>query len=138
MSSSFRLAAHGPAIDVGLILLASIALVIPIFVWGIPFGNDLPQHFQFAHQFERVVSEGFLYPSWAANPNSGFGDVGVRFYPPLSYYLLVVFKLFAGDWFLGSVLTFGFLFFIGGVGVYVWSRCFFQRSSSMGPRFSSC
>lgn len=114
-----------------LIVLAAIAVTVPIYLWGIPYGNDMPQHFQFALQYENSIANGVLYPSWAVEANGGLGDVGIRFYPQLPYYALVFFKTIAGGWYLGSTLTFGFWFLLGGLGVYWLAREWFDSESSV-------
>ena len=81
-----------------IILVASVIITLPIALLGVPKGNDLPQHFQFAVVFRDSLSHGAPFPSWSANVNSGYGDVGVRFYPPLAYYLLVLFYGVFGMW----------------------------------------
>ena len=117
--------------DAILIVMATIAVSAPIYFWGIPRGNDMPQHFQFALQFESSLTRGGLYPSWAAEANGGLGDVGVRFYPPLPYYALVFFKTLAGNWYEGSVFTVAFWFCVGGFGVYFFSREWLSGGSSV-------
>ena len=98
-----------------LIVGASIVVSIPIFLNGVPNGNDMPQHFQFAQTYREGLLSGQIYPSWAGSTNYGFGDVGIRFYPPIAYYVMVGFQLLSGDWFTASALSFWFFFFIGGV-----------------------
>src|SRR5262249_8844445 len=100
-------------------------------LWGIPTGNDLPQHFQFAVTIRNSVEHGVLFPSWAADVNGGFGDAGVRFYPPLSYYVLDVFEWTFGDWFYATAATVCLMFFVGGIGVYLWCREYFSNTASV-------
>ena len=113
-----------------IILVASVIITLPIALLGVPKGNDLPQHFQFAVVFRDSLSHGAPFPSWSANVNSGYGDVGVRFYPPLAYYLLVLFYGVFGMWIYATAVTICLLFFVGGVGVYLWCR------EWLGPRAS--
>jgi len=113
-----------------LLLLAAVLITAPIIIFGIPKGNDLPQHFQFAVVFRDSLAHGVLYPSWASDVNSGFGDVGVRFYPPAAYYLLVLLRAVSNNWAYATAATVCALFFVGAVGVYLWCREWF------GPRAS--
>ncbi len=117
--------------DLSIILLASILVTLPIFIYGIPGGPDMPQHFQFAYTFYESITNGTLYPSWALQPNFGYGDVSVRFYPPLTYYILAVFRWITGNWFDAGCLLVVFLFFISGIGVYCWSREWFSERASL-------
>ena len=114
-----------------LLLLFSILVVLPVMLDGIPGSMDIPQQFQFAQTFYDLIKEGNFYISWAADPNFGYGDVGVRFYPPLTYFILSFFRLIAGNWFDASVLFFIFGYFISGVGIYFWSREWFSENSSL-------
>lgn len=104
--------------------LLSLLMVTPIYLFGIPNGNgnDLPQHYRFALIFLDSIKEGILYPSWGAPSNYGFGDIGIRFYPPFSYYVLIFFKTITGGWYEGSCLAFVFWFFLSGIGVYLWAK----------------
>jgi len=122
-------------LDLLAILAAAILITLPIFIFGIPNGNDLPQHYQFAQTFYASVQNGVLYPSWADTTNYGFGDVGIRFYPPLAYYVLIAFETTSKNWFDASVLTFCFWFFLGGVGVYAWARQWFSERASLLAAF---
>lgn len=115
----------------GMLLLASVIVVLPVAFSGVPTGSDMPQHFQFAITFLNSLQNGNLYPSLADATNGGFGDVGIRFYPPLAYYVMVGFRCLAGNWFDASILTFTFWFFVSGVGMYYWCREYFSENASL-------
>lgn len=117
--------------DLSFLVLASLVVTLPIFYYGVPSGNDLAQHYQFAMTFYDALKNGVLYPGWADAANFGFGDVGVRFYPPFSYYVLVLFRWIFGNWYDASSFTFLFWFFLSGLGVYYWTREFFDETSSL-------
>ncbi len=117
--------------DLAGIALVSGLLVLVIFVHGIPSGNDLPEHYRFAQTFYAAMADGSIYPGWAANVNFGYGDAGVRFYPPFSYYVLGSAYGLTGDWRLASVFAFWLWFFIGGAGVYFWGREYFSNNASL-------
>lgn len=114
-----------------LILLASVALTLPVFIDGVPKGNDLQQHLQFGLTFYNSILEGDLIPSLSTTTNFGFGDVGVRFYPPLSYYVLALFRIVSGSWHDAAALSFVVWFFLGGTGIYLWSREYFSDAASL-------
>src|SRR6185295_8465757 len=97
------------------IIIVGIAAMIPMMIWGIPSGGDLPNHFRFVQPFYESIRSGNLYPSWLAESNYGFGDARFRFYPPGLYYLLSLFKSGTG-WYAASLLTFTFLSVAGGLG----------------------
>ena len=118
-------------LDLLAIFGAAVLITLPVFLFGVPRGNDLPQHYQFAVTFYENAKEGVFFPSWPAEVNSGFGDVGVRFYPPLSYYVLDFFRTISGNWLYASGVTFCFWFFLGGAGVYLWAREWFSSNASL-------
>ena len=117
--------------DLFAILAFSILVTLPIYFTGIPGGADMPQHFQFAQTFSDAVASGEIYPSWAALPNGGNGDVGIRFYPPLTYYVFILFKAISGNWYDGVCLSFVLFFFLGGSGVFLWSKNWFSENASL-------
>ena len=118
-------------LSVGSILTASILVCLPVLLYGVPSGNDLPQHYQFAQTvFDNLKSSDY-YAGWTSSTNGGYGDVGLRFYPPLAYYVLAGFRGIAGNWGLASFLTFTFWFFVGGTGVYFLSREWFSENASL-------
>ena len=117
--------------DVSLVFVAASLLVLPMIISGIPSGNDLQHHFRFALGFQEGLSNGVVFPGWNEQANLGFGDLGLRFYPPLSYLILNAFVWFTGDWYTGSILTFLFFFLVGGVGVYFWTSEWFTRPAAV-------
>src|SRR5687768_15242585 len=113
------------------LLALSIALTVPVFLFGIPGGNDLPQHYQFASTYFDALSNGDLLPSWSVNANEGLGDLGIRVYPPAAYYYLAGLRLISGNWYLASAFTFFILFFASGIGTYAWARQWFSERSAL-------
>ena len=98
-------------------LLGSLAL----YLYGVPYGVDLPQHYRMALGFFESIEGGDFYPSWLSSTNGGYGDPSIRFYPPGLYYLLSFFRLITGDWYVASLLTLSLLTVIGGTGMYLWA-----------------
>ncbi|MBV9242620.1 MAG: hypothetical protein JO314_11490, partial [Acidobacteria bacterium] len=89
--------------------------------------NDQSQHYQFALTVYESLKSGDVYPSFADWTNHGFGDYGLRFYPPLTYYVLAVLRLATGDWFFASLLALTIMFFAGAVGILLWTRELFDE-----------
>ena len=118
-------------IDLSLILAVSILVALPVYFNGIPGGNDMPQHFQFAKTYQESVAGGTLYPSWAMQPNGGNGDIGIRFYPPLTHYVFMLFHNLTGNWYDGFFLSVILFFFAGGAGVYFLARQWFAEAASL-------
>lgn len=111
-----------------LVALAGLAALVPAIVSGIPAGRDLPSHLRFAQPFYKIISAGILHPGWGAESNGGFGDPGIRFYPPALYYLLAATRAFSGSWYTGLLLGFIALSILGAIGTYFWARCFLPRN----------
>src|SRR5215207_5897514 len=92
------------------LVLAAVSFVVllPVLFNGIPYGYDLPHHYQCAMTFYEGFLTGDFYPSWSLNRNFGFGGMESRLYPPISHYTLALFYLLVGDWHIASWLTFTF------------------------------
>jgi hypothetical protein len=102
--------------------------LVPAIVWGIPAGHDMPSHLRFAQSLYNSISSGILYPGWIAETNGGFGDAGIRFYPPLLYYLLAATRGVSGSWYNSIIIGFAALSILGAFGTYFWARCFLPRN----------
>lgn len=111
-------------------LLAALAMASS-FYRGITTGNDFRQHFQFASTIHGSLVSGEIYPGFAAAPNYGLGDIALRFYPPFSYYLLSVFYIVTGNWYIAALASFWLVFFVGGVGAYLLAREEFPPKQSL-------
>jgi hypothetical protein len=105
-----------------LIAFFALAAMSSSFYFGITSGNDLFQHFQFAFTIQDTIASGEIYPSVAGTVNHGFGDVALRFYLALAYYVLSVFYFVARDWYFASLAASFFVFFVGGAGAYFLAR----------------
>lgn len=76
---------------------------------------------QFATAFQDAISAGHVFPSWA-NDNFGYGSIGIRFYPPLSLYILALTDFVTNDWFT-AILTNLYLWMVGGcTGIYLFVK----------------
>lgn len=104
------------------VVLASLAIMFPTLIWGVPSSRDLSNHFRFALPFYDSLRAGHFYPGWLAESNAGYGDASFRFYPPALYYLLAFARTITGNWLAATVLTATLLFIAGGLGVYFWAR----------------
>jgi uncharacterized membrane protein len=99
-----------------------------LYLYGVPYGMDLPHHYRLAQGFFESIKGGDFYPSWLASTNGGYGDPSVRFYPPVLYYLLSSFRLITGDWYVGTLLTLSLLTVTGGTGMYLWASALTDQS----------
>lgn len=96
--------------------------MLPVYLGGFPNGADLTNHFRFTLALYDEIILGNLFPGWLAESNYGFGDPRFRFYPPLVYYLLCLFRFLTGDWYAAAILVFTLFSVIGALGVYLWTR----------------
>lgn len=109
-------------ICLSIIFLVAAAIMLPMAFMGIPDGYDLTQHIRFAAAYHDSILAGDFVPSWAANDNYGFGSIGIRYYPPLAYYVLAATKMLTGNWYDSFwINSFGWMF-LGCAGVYYWSK----------------
>jgi uncharacterized membrane protein len=99
-----------------------------LYLYGVPYGVDVPHHFRLAQGFFESIKGGDLYPSWLASTNDGYGDPSVRFYPPALYYLLSFFRLLTRDWYFATLLTLTTLTVSGCLGMYLWARALTDQS----------
>jgi hypothetical protein len=119
------ISAPGEATELRLALVVTgvgIAVLLPIMIFGIPYGADLPNHLRFVQPFYEGLQSGHWYPAWLAESNDGFGDARFRFYPPGLYYLLAAARMVTRGWYSGTMLTLVLLSVAGGLGVYFWAR----------------
>ncbi|NJM54352.1 MAG: hypothetical protein HC846_13835, partial [Blastocatellia bacterium] len=63
-----------------------------------------------------------FFLSWSAQTNYGFGDIGLRFYPPLAHYLLAFTQIFTNDWQTTSWINILFWMLVGSIGIYFFAR----------------
>ncbi len=111
--------------------LASLIAISTIILFGIPKGFDLPQHYQFAISFYESIIQGDIFPSWTSSTNYGYGDPGIRVYPPLAYYFLAIFRIITGNWFEASWISFLFLMIIGCFGVFLLAKEYLSDKESL-------
>ena len=104
---------------------------LPIYWFGMPGGNDLPQHYRFIHTFYGAIHSGDVYPAWSGDTNLGFGDVGIRFYPPLTYYVVVLFRSPTDSWTTALAGSICFWFFVSGLGLFLLAREWFSEKGSL-------
>src|SRR6267143_1805814 len=104
--------------------IATLVVLVPILMYGIPGKRDLIQHFHHAMTFFDSMSAGNFFPGWAGDSNGGYGDVSVRFYPPALSILLATGRMLFRSWYWATVAVFALLTFVGGLGAYLWAKEF--------------
>src|SRR5207249_2953569 len=113
------------------VVAVSLAVIVPVLVWGIPSSRDLENHFRFALPFFDALAHGHWYPGWLAESNGGYGDPSFRFYPPAVYYVMAAMRWLSGSWYQASLLTFCLLSTLAGTGMYFWGRSIFSATTAM-------
>ena len=119
-------AGHPDVRDAFFVSIVAGLAVLPIMIFGMPNGADLPNHLRFALPFYESLLSGHFHPGWLAESNYGLGDPRFIFYPPGLYYLLSAFRMLTGEWYSASILTFIVLSVAGGLGAYFWARTVFD------------
>ncbi len=130
-----RALSGSPAIRSGFVIAASLAVIFPTFIWGIPSNLDLSNHFRFALPFYDAIAGGHFYPGWLAESNSGYGDPSFRFYPPALYYVLAAARSLTGNWYGATVVVFALLSVAGGLGMYFWTNSIMRDSRAVWVSF---
>jgi hypothetical protein len=110
------------ALAVTIVVIFAGLLVLPIALVGIPENYDLSQHLRFARSYFDAFSNGSIYPAWAANDNLGYGSVGIRFYPPLSYVPIGLVQFFTASYYDSLWISVLFWMIVGSIGMYVLAR----------------
>lgn len=110
-----------------LVILSGTLALVPVLSIGIPFNNDLANHYHFVLPFYDAIAGGDIYPGWLSTSNQGYGDPLFRFYPPSLYYLLALARRVTGDWYAASLSVFTLLSLLGALGAYFWASCFLPR-----------
>ena len=114
-----------------IVALAGALAVLPIMIFGVPNGADLPNHLRFALPFYVALQSGHLHPGWLAESNYGLGDLRFMLYPPGLYYLLSASRVLTGEWYSAAIVTFVLLSIAGGLGAYLWARSIFEPRIAM-------
>jgi uncharacterized membrane protein len=104
-----------------ILLFAYLSLVLPIQILGPPSALDMETDLRFASAFQEAFASGHLFPSWA-NDNFGYGSIGIRFYPPLSLFLLAITQLLTNDWFAALTANLYLWLVVGCLGIYTFVK----------------
>ncbi|HEX8639142.1 MAG TPA: hypothetical protein VF692_13825, partial [Pyrinomonadaceae bacterium] len=108
--------------NLAVIFIFASLVMLPVLIYGVPNGYDMPHHYQTAMTYRDEILAGNFYPSWTNLRNLGYGGMELRLYPPVSHYVLALFSLAVKDWHLATWLSFTFWWVLGSFGVYFWGR----------------
>jgi len=119
----------------GIPALVVLALGWPAIRAGIgptlPCGSDAVIHLLRVVQLDHLWAQGILYSRLAPDMGWGYGFPVFNFYPPLSYYVVLLISRLIGDIALGFRVTQALTFLVVGLGVYVLARDFFRAEAAM-------
>lgn len=116
----------------GIFICCFITIGLPILLMGFPdnLSGDFAQHQRFAITYHKAILAGDFSPGWG-NDNLGFGSIGIRFYPPLTIYIVALTKILVGNWYDAFWINlFGWMF-IGCFGVYYFTKEWTSPSTAM-------
>jgi uncharacterized membrane protein len=119
----------------GIPALVVLALGWPAIRAGIgptlPCGSDAVIHLLRVVQLDHLWAQGILYSRLAPDMGWGYGFPVFNFYPPLSYYVVLLISRLIGDIALGFRVTQALTFLVVGLGVYVLARDFFRAEAAV-------
>ena len=100
------------------VVAAAAAAILPILVWGIPASRDLNHHLRLAIRIFDSAQQWEFHPQWLSEANAGFGDLSLRFYPPVLPYSLAAARALFGSWYAALQVVFPLLTLASGLGAY--------------------
>jgi uncharacterized membrane protein len=110
-----------------LILAASLLLMLPAFLHGIPNGDDAAMHYRRHADFIEALREGVWYPRWLPRSNFHQGTPVMLYYPPLPYYVTAAFNVIVNAPFAALTLGCWLGLLMSGLSMYVFSRRLLPR-----------
>jgi uncharacterized membrane protein len=88
---------------------------------GLPSGYDMITDIRFASALRDGILSGEFFPGWA-NDNFGFGSIGIRFYPPVAFYVLAFTEMLGTDWYWALWSNLLFWMFLSTVGIFFFVK----------------
>ena len=110
---------------IAIVVFVSVLAVLDLANYGIPPTHDGEYHVLRFQQFNKVLSEGILYPRWAPDFNNGFGVPLFNYVYPLPNFAAAFFHSL-GFGFIDSLkLNMAAATFVGAIFMYLWTRRYF-------------
>jgi len=97
----------------------------------LPCGSDTVIHLLRVVQLDHLWAQGVFHSRLAPDMGWGYGFPVFNFYPPLSYYVVLLISRLIGDISLGFRVTLALTFLMVGLGVYVLARDFFREEAAV-------
>lgn len=103
------------------VVVSFLTVIMPVLIGGLHSSGDLGIYLGFAQEIRASIEQGNWFPGWA-NDNLGFGSVGIRFYPPISFYTSALLSFLIGDWYYVVCAYFLIWMIPGCWGIYLFLR----------------
>ncbi|MFT3745599.1 MAG: 6-pyruvoyl-tetrahydropterin synthase-related protein [Pyrinomonadaceae bacterium] len=98
-----------------------LTIILPVVLHGLHGSGDTFVYLNFAAELREAWENGRIIPSWGSG-GLGFGSVGIRFYPPLSFYTLAALHALFGNWYLALLGSNLLWMLVGCWGVFLFAR----------------
>lgn len=98
-----------------------LVIILPIYFGGLHSSGDLAVFLGFAEDFRSGLVSGDLFPG-ISDGKGGFGDLGIRFYPPLAPLLTAAIALLTHNMYDAIWIFILVCMFVGCLGVYLFVR----------------
>jgi hypothetical protein len=117
----YRLCDNRWIVLVLILFISTLTIILPHMWTGLHASGDLGIYLSFARELRSAIGAGDLLPGWA-DINEGYGSVGLRFYPPLSFYLSAMIAGLIDDWYYTLWIYFYVCSIVGCWGIYLFAR----------------
>lgn len=119
-----------------LIILVALWAVWPLFQPGYIPTHDGEFSIIRIWQYSKMMAEGFVFPRWAPDLNSGYGVPLFTFYYPLPYFVGSIFRSLGFSLVDSFKLTLAFSYFAGALLCFIWLKKLFNTySATVGTLF---
>lgn len=104
-----------------ILVICFLSVVLPVILYGLHGSGDTFVYLAFGEDVRQAWAAGQIFPSWGSGGLS-YGSVGIRFYPPVSFYTLAALVSLSGSWYF-ALLASNFLWmFVGCWGIFLFVR----------------
>lgn len=106
-------------------------LLMPVFVYSLPNGDDMAQHYWWSREFFNAMKEGVWYPRWLGGAYEGRGSPVMFFYPPLPFFVTSLFQAMGAAPLKALAFSCWLGLAISGLAMYWFSRSLLSRNASL-------
>lgn len=120
-----RVQVDGYALALALLsLLTLVPLLNPGYFWG---AHDARHSVYFLFEFDRVFTDGVLYPRWFPDMTYGYGYPLFNIYGPLAFYIGEFFHLLGFDFVTSVKIVFSLAWVLSGLAMYGFVKRIFEH-----------